>query len=116
MPQITQVWQENFCVYGADKIWRVLNRMGTTVARCTVERLMQRLQIQGVLRGKKVRTTIPDELADRPSDLVNRQFKADRPNQLWGLGLHLCFHLARLVVRRFCDRCLRQMHRWLASE
>ena len=69
--------------HGADKIWRVLNRMGTTVARCTVERLMQRLQIQGVLRGKKVRTTIPDELADRPSDLVNRQFKADRPNQLW---------------------------------
>ena len=83
MPQITQVWQENFCVYGADKIWRALNRMGTTVARCTVERLMQRLQIQGVLRGKKVRTTIPDDLAARPSDLVNRQFKADRPNQLW---------------------------------
>lgn len=83
MPQITQVWQENFCVYGADKIWRALNRMGTTVARCTVERLMQRLQIQGAKRGKKVRTTIPDNLADRPSDLVKRQFKADRPNQLW---------------------------------
>lgn len=83
MPQITQVWQENFCVYGADKIWRALNRMGTTVARCTVERLMKRLRLQGAKRGKKVRTTIPDELADRPSDLVKRQFKADRPNQLW---------------------------------
>lgn len=83
MPQITQVWQENFCVYGADKIWRALNRMGTTVARCTVERLMKRLRLQGAKRGKKVRTTTPDELADRPSDLVKRQFKADRPNQLW---------------------------------
>ena len=83
MPQITQVWQESFCAHGADKIWRALNRMGTTVARCTVERLMQRLQLQGALRGKEVRTTIPDDLADRPSDLVKRQFKADRPNQLW---------------------------------
>jgi transposase InsO family protein len=75
MPQITQVWQENFCVYGADKIWRALNRMGTTVARCTVERLMKRLRLQGAKRGKKVRTTIPDELADRPSDLVKRRSK-----------------------------------------
>jgi putative transposase len=83
MPQITQVWQENFGVYGADKVWKALNRKGTTVARCTVERLMKRLKLQGARRGKKVRTTIPDELADRPSDLVKRQFKADRPNQLW---------------------------------
>jgi transposase InsO family protein len=83
MPKIAQVWQENFCVYGADKIWRALNRMGTTVARCTVERLMKRLELRGAQRGKKVRTTVPDELADRPSDLVKRQFKADRPNQLW---------------------------------
>ena len=59
--------------------------MGTTVARCTVERLMKRLRLQGAKRGKKVRTTIPDELADRPSDLVKRQLKADRPNQLWVL-------------------------------
>ena len=80
MPQITQAWQENFCAYGADKIWRALNRMGTTVARCTVERLMKRLQLRGAKRGKRVRTTIPDDLADRPSDLVKRQFKADHPN------------------------------------
>ena len=54
--------------------------MGTTVARCTVERLMKRLRLQGAKRGKKVCTTIPDDLADRPSDLVKRQFKANRPD------------------------------------
>ena len=83
MPKTTQLWQENFCVYGADKIWRALNRMGTTVARCTVERLMKRLRLQGAKRGKQVRTTIPDELDNRPSDLVKRQFKADRPDLSW---------------------------------
>jgi len=70
-------------VYGADKVWRQLGREGTAVARCTVERLMRRLGLRGVMRGKVVRTTISDSKAPCPLDRVNRQFKADRPNQLW---------------------------------
>ncbi len=70
-------------VYGADKIWRQLNREKVTVARCTVERLMARMGLQGVRRGKVVRTTVPDKSAICPQDKVNRQFRADRPNQLW---------------------------------
>ena len=70
-------------VYGADKVWRQLNREGHSVARCTVERLMKRQGLQGVRRGKIVRTTIPDTSAPCPLDKVNRQFRADRPNQLW---------------------------------
>ncbi len=82
--EIRRVWQENFQVYGADKIWHQLRREGITVARCTVERLMRKLGIAGAVRGKTtVRTTISDASAPCPRDRVNRQFKADRPNQLW---------------------------------
>ncbi len=70
-------------VYGADKVWKQMNREQIRVVRCTVERLMQRLGLQGAVRGKRVRATIPDVSASRPLDRVNRQFKADRPNQLW---------------------------------
>ena len=82
-PEIKRVWQANMQVYGADKVWRQLNREGHPVARCTVERLMKRQGLQGVRRGKIVRTTIPDTSAPCPLDKVNRQFRADRPNQLW---------------------------------
>lgn len=83
MPQVQRVFDENLRVYGADKVWRQLLREGVTVARCTVERLMRRLGLQGVRRGKGVRTTVPDAKAACPLDRVNRQFHADRPNQLW---------------------------------
>ena len=83
MPHIQRVWQANMQVYGADKVWRQLNREGLEVARCTVERLMKRLGLAGVRRGKVVRTTIPDKAVPCPLDRVNRQFRADRPNQLW---------------------------------
>lgn len=83
MPHIQRVWQANFQVYGADKVWRQLQREGIEVARCTVERLMRRLGLRGVRRGKVVRTTFGDTAAPCPLDRVNRQFKADRPNQLW---------------------------------
>ncbi|MFS8978904.1 IS3 family transposase [Cupriavidus necator] len=82
-PEIKRVWQANMQVYGADKVWRQLNRESITVARCTVERLMKQQSLRGVIRGKRVRTTIPDTTAARPLDLVNRQFRAERPNQLW---------------------------------
>jgi transposase InsO family protein len=81
--EIERVWKENRRVYGAHKVWKQLNREGVAVARCTVERLMRRKGIRGVVRGRKPRTTIPDEVAARPMDLVERDFTADRPNQLW---------------------------------
>ena len=83
MPQVERVWQAHLRVYGADKVWRQLHREGTRVARGTVERLMRRLGLHGVRRGKSVRTTVPDAAVPCPLDRVNRQFKADRPNQLW---------------------------------
>jgi len=70
-------------VYGARKVWRQLRRDGITVARCTVERLMGELGLRGVVRGKPKRTTIADAQAERPADLVNRQFAAPAPNRLW---------------------------------
>ena len=83
MPDIERVWRSNRQVYGADKVWKQMKREGCIIARCTVERLMKRLGLQGVRRGKVVRTTISDMKAPCPLDRVNRQFKADRPNQLW---------------------------------
>jgi putative transposase len=83
IPDIERIWQVNLQVYGADKVWKQMNREGVEVARCTVERLMQRLGLRGVIRGKVVRTTISDAKTPCPLDRVNRQFKADRPNQLW---------------------------------
>jgi len=80
---IKRVWKENFEVYGARKVWRQLNREHVDVARCTVERLMKRLGIQGVMRGAKCWTTVSDDALARPADLVNREFTAIRPNQLW---------------------------------
>ena len=70
-------------VYGADKVWKQLHREGVTVARCTVERLMRANGWRGVVRGKVVRTTVPDPKAPCPLDRVNREFRAERPNQLW---------------------------------
>lgn len=69
--------------YGARKVWHVLRREGRDIARCTVERLMRTLQIQGVVRGKKVITTNLDAAQPCPDDKVNRAFVADMPNQLW---------------------------------
>ncbi len=77
------MWRANMQVYGADKVWKQMNRERIAVARCTVERLMKQLGLRGVMRGKRVRTTVPDAIAPRPLDRVNRQFKAARPNQLW---------------------------------
>jgi putative transposase len=81
--EIRRVHKDNFGVYGARKVWRQLRREGTVVARCTVERLMRQLGLQGVRRGKPRRTTTPDPSAARPADLVERDFSASGPNQLW---------------------------------
>ena len=81
--EVRRVFAENFGVYGVRKVWRQLRREGFTVARCTVERLMASLGLQGVIRGKPVRTTISDKAVPCPLDHVNRQFHAPRPNALW---------------------------------
>lgn len=81
--QIQRVYGENFEAYGARKVWRQLRREQVEVARCTVERLMRSLGLQGVVRGRKCCTTVADEAAVRPLDRVNRQFHATRPNELW---------------------------------
>ena len=82
-PEVERVWNENFQVYGVRKVWRQLRREQFDVARCTVQRLMRRLGLRGVIRGKTVRTTISDPKALCPLDRVQRQFTADRPNKLW---------------------------------
>jgi putative transposase len=82
--EIERVWKENRSVYGARKVWLQMKREGLDVARCTVERLMRKMGLHGVVRGRPYKTTtIVDEAAQRPADLVQRNFTADRPNQLW---------------------------------
>lgn len=83
MPEIERVFEENFRVYGVRKVWHQLKREGHHLARCTVARLMRGMGLQGVIRGKPVRTTISDKAAACPLDHVNRHFKAPRPNALW---------------------------------
>jgi putative transposase len=81
--EIARVHGEHFGVYGARKVWRQLHREGIAVARCTVERLMGELGLEGVRRGKAQRTTTSEQAGSRPADLVERNFSATRPNQLW---------------------------------
>ncbi len=80
---IQRVWHANWQVYGVDKVWLQMNREGIAVARCTVERLMREMGLQGARRGKTVRTTLPDTSATCSLDHVKRQFNASRPNELW---------------------------------
>ena len=81
--KIREVFNDNYGVYGVRKIWRQLKRQGEDVARCTVARLMKAMSLQGIIRGKHMRTTISDETAASPLDLVKRQFMAAKPNVLW---------------------------------
>ena len=82
-PEIKRVWDENYQVYGVRKAWHQLKREGFELARCTVERLMKQIGIQGAVRGKVIKTTIPDTSAPCPRDKVNRVFRAPAPNLLW---------------------------------
>ena len=81
--EIQRVWEANFSVYGVRKVWRQLTREGIAVARCTVTRLMREMGLRGAVRGRRLKTTVPAEAADRPLDLVERDFSAKRPNRLW---------------------------------
>lgn len=81
--EVRRVFDENFGVYGVRKVWRQMKREGFDIARCTVARLMKSMGLQGVIRGKPVKTTISDKAAPCPLDKVNRQFQSPAPNRLW---------------------------------
>jgi putative transposase len=114
--EITRIWNEHRRVYGADKVWAQLRREGIQVARCTVERLMRDLGIRGVVRGKTIRTTFPDEAASRPADLVDRQFRAAAPNRLWVADLtYVKTHAGWVYVAFIVDVFSRYVVGWQAS-
>ena len=82
-PEIKRVFEANFKVYGVRKVWRQMRREGFDVARCTIERLMKDMGLEGVIRGKKLKTTLPDKAQPCPLDKVNRQFRVPAPDMLW---------------------------------
>jgi len=115
-PEIERVWRANRRVYGAKKVWKQLNREGIPVARCTVARLMRGLGLRGVVRGRRVRTTLPDALAERPRDLVQRDFTATRPNQLWVSDLtYVATWRGFVYVAFVIDAFARRIVGWRAS-
>ena len=114
--EIARVWQENRRLYGTRKVWRQLRREGFDVARCTVERLMSQLGLAGAVRGRKFKTTIPDDLAAHPADLVQRDFTATRPNQLWVADLTYVSTRAGFVYAAFViDVFSRRIVGWRVS-
>jgi putative transposase len=116
MVEIRRVFEANFHVYGVRKVWRQLGREGIAVARCTVARLMRAMGLQGVVRGKKVHTTVPDPAAACPLDRVNRQFKAPRPNALWVSDFTYVATWAGFVYVAFViDAYARRIVGWRAS-
>ena len=113
--EIERVWGENFKVYGVVKVWKELRRQGIVAARCTVERLMKKLCLCGAVRGRSFKTTQSEEGLERPTDLVQRQFTATRPNQLWVADLNVLGELGWLCVCSVCDRRVLAANRGLAS-
>ena len=114
--EIARVHAENFGVYGAPKVWAQLNREGHRVARCTVERLMRDLGLRGVMRGKPKRTTVADDTAQRPRDLVERRFSASAPNRLWVADLTYVRTWSGFIYVAFVtDAYSRRIVGWQAS-
>jgi len=115
-PEILRVFSENFGVYGIRKVWRQMQREGFAVARSTVARLMRDLGLQGVIRGKPVRTTLSDKTAPCPLDHVNRQFSAPAPNMLWVSDYTYVATWAGFVYVAFViDTYARRIVGWRAS-
>jgi putative transposase len=116
LTQIRRVHAENYGVYGARKVWKQLHREGIKVARCTVERLMKADGLHGVVRGATIRTTRADPAVARPEDLVERQFHAQRPNQLWVVDFTYVATWAGFVYVAFCiDVFSRMIAGWRAA-
>jgi hypothetical protein len=102
-PEIKRVWDENYQVYGVRKAWHQLKREGFELARCTVERLMKQIGIRGAVRGKVVKTKVPDTSAPCPRDKVNRMFRAPAPNFLWVSD----FTYVSTIARQHMPACVR---------
>jgi transposase InsO family protein len=115
-PEIERVWGAQRRVYGAKKVWKQLNREQIPVARCTVARLMGELGLRGVMRGRYVRTTMPDVVAERPRDLVERNFQVTRPNELWVADLtYVATWRGFVYVAFVIDAFSRRIVGWRAS-
>ena len=115
-PAIERTWIMNRRAYGAIKVWKELHRQGTSVARCTVARLMKAAGLRGVVRGRRVKTTVPAPVAERPRDLVRRQFQATRPNQLWVSDLtYVPIERGFVYVAFVIDVFARRIVGWCAS-
>ena len=115
-PTISRVFERNHKIYGARKVWLQMKREGVSIARYTVERLMRSMGLHGVIRGKTVRTTVPDKATPCPLDHVNRQFHAPRPNALWVsdftyVSTWACFVYVAFVI----DTYARRIVGWRAS-
>ena len=110
------MWEDNFGVYGARKVWRQLRREGVAVARCTVARLMRAMGLQGAVRGLRVRTTVPDEALPCPLDRVNREFHAPAPDRLWVSDFTYVATWAGFVHTAFVIDAYARTHRGLAGE
>ncbi len=116
--EIRRVYDANFMAYGADKVWDQLNKDGICVARCTVERLMRDMGLAGVSRGNRFKptTTIADDAAPRPLDLVERRFRAPTPNRLWVADLtYVKTHSGWVYVAFIIDVFSRFVVGWQAS-
>lgn len=116
-PEILRVFEQNLAVYGADKVWDQLNKDGIGVARCTVERLMRHMGLQGCRRGRiRIHTTQGDDRLDRPADLVDRQFRASAPNVLWVADLtYVKTYVGWVYVAFVIDVFSRMIVGWQAS-
>jgi putative transposase len=113
---IQRIYDANYQVYGARKVWKQLAREGKPVARCTVERLMRALGLKGAVRGKTRKTTQPDTAATRPADLVDRQFTVPAPNRLWVADLTYIRTWAGMVYAAFIlDAYSRMVLGWQIS-
>ncbi len=115
--KVRRVYDDNFSVYGAEKVWRQLKREGVEVARCTVERLMRAMGLRGAVRGRAFKvTTVADESALRPQDLVRREFLATKPNQLWVADFtYVATWLGFVYVAFIIDVFSRAIVGWRAS-
>ena len=115
-PTISRVFERNHKIYGARKVWLQMKREGVSIARYTVERLMRSMGLHGVIRGKTVRTTVPDKATPCPLDHVNRQFHAPRPNALWVSDFTYVSTWAGFVYVAFViDTYARRIVGWRAS-
>jgi len=115
-PEIQRVFDENFQIYGARKVWLQMNREGIGVARCTIARLMKAMELQGVIRGKPVKTTVSDKAAPCPLDLVGRDFNPPAPNMLWVSDFtYVSTWVGMLYVAFVIDAFARKIVGWRVS-